>query len=131
VTAGAAAGIGLANITNSPTPPLTCSGAVGNIVCSSTGEGRDTGTAGARTVTASIQLEDAFGNAVNNTGGNVSIALSVAGNGTVSNATLTIPSGQSVSSTTFSLVRASGTGRTVTMTAKVGGTTELTITLSS
>ena len=68
--------------------------------------------------------------------GNQHLDCAIAGGtaGTVNNgatATLTIPSGQSVSSTTFSLVRTTGTGRTVTMTAKVGGTTELTITLSS
>ncbi len=134
VKAGAVAGIGLTNITQ-PTPALTCSGAVGNITCTSTGEGNLFGNvnAPARTVTANIQLEDAYGNAVTNTtGSSITVALSVgATNGTVSPATLTIPTNSSVSTGQFSLVRTAGGGRTVTMTAKVGGVTELTVTLSS
>ena len=135
VNAAALAGIGLTNITQQPTPALSCTGAVGSITCTSSGEGNLNGNANApaRTVTASIQLEDQYGNAVTNTtGASISVTLSVgATNGTVSPTTLTIPNNQSVSTSQFSLVRSAGSGRTATMTAKVSGTTELTITLSS
>ena len=134
VNAGAQAGIGLANITQQPNPNLTCSGAVGSITCTSSGEAGN-GNASARTVTASIQLEDQYGNAVTNTSGS-SITVNVASSGNVqsfvpSSGILTIPNNQSVSSGSFTLVRSSGTGKTATMTGMVGGTTEMTITLSS
>ena len=41
VNASTLAGIGLTNITQHPTPNLSCSGAVGTIVCTSLGEGSD------------------------------------------------------------------------------------------
>jgi hypothetical protein len=137
VNPGAVAGIGLTNITNQPIPSLTCTGAVGSITCTSTGEGNlnGNGNASARTATANIQLEDAYGNAVTNTGASVSIALSVGTTaGTVNGgttATLTVPNSSSKSSTQFTLVRTGGSNKTATMTAAVGGTTELTVTLSS
>jgi hypothetical protein len=137
VNPGAVAGIGLTNITNQPIPSLTCTGAVGNITCTSANEGNlyGNGNASARTATAKIQLEDAYGNAVTNSGSSVSIALSVGTSaGTVNGettATLTIPNGSAVSSTQFTLVRTNGSNKTATMTAKVSGTTELTVTLSS
>ncbi len=135
VQAAAEAGIGLTNITQQPTPNLTCSGAVGSVTCTSTGEGslNGNGNASARTVTASIQLEDQYGNAVTNTTGSaITVALSVgASSGTVNPTSLTIPTNQSVSTGQFTLVRSSGSPKTATMTAKVGAVTELTITLSS
>jgi len=123
----------LTGITQQPSPALTCTGSVGNITCTSTGEGNDNSNASARTVTAKIQLEDQFGNAATNTtGSSITIALSVGATaGSVNPTSLTILNNSSASTNTFSLVRTAGNGRTVTMTAKRNGTTELTVTLSS
>ena len=57
--------------------------------------------------------------------------MTVSESGTVNPTSLTVLSGQSVTSAQFSLVRNQGSGNTDTMTAKVSGVTELTITLSS
>ena len=138
VNAGAQASLGLTDITQQPTPTLTCTGPVGSLTtCTSTGEGSLTGNgnAGKRTVTAEIELLDVYGNVVTNTTGS-SITVSVASSGNVqtftpASGTLTIPNGQSASTAQFSLVRSSGTGNSATMTAKIGTTTELTVTLSS
>jgi hypothetical protein len=134
VNAAALAGIRLTGITQQPTPALTCTGAVGTLACSSTGEGADSGVGNqaARTVTAKIQLEDQFGNAVINSGATVTINLVSSGSVQSLNPTsLTIANGASASSGTFTFIRSAGTGRTATLMANVGASTELTITLSS
>ena len=108
-----------------PNPALTCTGTVGNITCTSAGEGNS-----GRTLVANIELEDLYGNAVTNAGGTVNIALSTTGRGSVIPATLSVPNGASMTSAQFTLTRTSGSGRTVTMTATAGGQT-LTVTMSS
>jgi hypothetical protein len=138
VSPAAQASLYLTNITQNPTPNVTCTGPAGSLTtCSSTGEGSLTGNgnnAAKRTVTASLELVDTFGNVVTNSGGNLTV--SVASSGNVSNftpgsGTLTIPSGSSTTTGQFTLVRSSGNGASATVTAKVGGTTELTVTLSA
>ncbi len=134
VNAAAATSLGLSNVTQ-PTPALTCTGPVGSLnTCTSAGEGslNGGGNAGRRTVTANLQLLDAYGNVVTNSGGTVTVNLTTTGNvNSFAPATLTIASGQSTTSAQFTLVRSQGTPTSATMTAKVGGTTELTVTLSS
>ena len=129
VNAGAQAGIGLTNITQQPTPNLTCTGAVGSVTCTSTGENP---FATMRT-TAQIQLLDAYGNTVTNAGGPVTITLAATGGGgSVNTGSLTVPTGASTTSASFTLTRNFNFGGgTVTMTAKVGGVTQLTVTMSS
>ena len=56
------AGIGITGITQNTTPLLSCTGGVGSITCSSTGESASSGNV----LTASIQLEDQYGNATVN-----------------------------------------------------------------
>ncbi len=135
VNAAALAGIGLTGITQQPTPVVTpCTGAVGNLQCTSSGEGADNGigNAGARTVTASITLEDQFGNAVTNAGSSITINLASSGSvQPLNHTTLTIPNGASTTSSSFTFIRSAGTGLSANLTANMGGPTELTITLSS
>ncbi len=134
VNPAAATSLGLSNVTQ-PTPAVTCTGPVGSLnTCTSPGEGslNGNGNAGGRTVTANLQLLDAYGNVVTNTGGTVTVNLTATGNvNSFSPATLTIGNGQSTTSAQFTLVRSQGNPTSATMTAKVGGTTELTVTLSS
>ena len=66
-----------------------------------------------------------------NTGGTVTIALTAVGSGSVAPASLTVAGAASSSSASFTLNRSSGSGKTITMTAKVGGVTQLTVTMSS
>jgi hypothetical protein len=137
VNPAAATSLGLTSIAQ-PTPTLTCTGPVANLnACTSTGEGslNGGGNAGKRTVTANIQLLDAYGNVATNTTGS-SITVNVASSGSVSSftpgsGTLTILNGQSTTTAQFTLVRNQGSPTSATMTAKIGGTTELTVTLSS
>jgi hypothetical protein len=132
VNAAAEAGIALSSITTNTVPPVSCSGSIGAITCSSTGEGNSSGNV----LVAKLTLEDQYGNVVvNTTGSSIGIDLATSGQGSVSptgaNA-LTIPSGSSETSASFTLTRDNGNNKTVTMTATVHGTTQtLTITLSS
>ena len=125
--AAANAGIGLATVTTSPNPALSCSGAVGSITCTSSGENPNSGNV----LVASLQLEDTYGNAWTNTGTSVSIALATSGSGSGSPSSLSVANGASATSGTFTVTRSNGFSKTVTMTAKVGGVTKLTITMSS
>ncbi len=70
------AGVGLTNVAQ-PTPSLNCTGAVGSVTCTSTGEGslNGNGNAGGRTVTANVQLQDSYGNAWTNMGSSVAITV--------------------------------------------------------
>ena len=137
VSPAAQASLYLTNITQNPTPNVTCTGPAGSLTtCSSTGEGslNGNGNAGKRTITASLELVDTFGNVVTNSGGNLTVNVSSSGSVssfTPGSGTLTIPSGSSTTTGQFSLVRSAGTGTSATVTAKVGGTTELTVTLSA
>ena len=127
------AGIGVTGISPNTTPLLSCAGA-GSITCSSSGEGASNGNV----LTGSIQLEDQYGNAtVNSSTAPLLVDFQTSGSGDVTpggTAALSIPSGQSVSSSTFSLTRDTGTGESVTLTATLENTTPaqtLTVTLSS
>jgi hypothetical protein len=131
VSAGSQASLYLTNITQQPTPAVACTGPVTNLTtCTSTGE-----SSTAQTLTASLQLVDTYGNVTTNTSGsNITVNLSRSGSGatlTPSSGNLTIARNASTTSGQFSLGRASGTGRTATVTARISGTTELTATLSS
>jgi hypothetical protein len=133
VNPGAQASLYLANISQQPSPAISCTGPSGSLTtCTSTGENNDTSTPSARTVTAGLQLVDTFGNAVT-ASSTVTVTVTSTGSSSGSNipSTITIASGHSASTTTFTLVRASGNRQTASVTAKVGGTTELTVTLSS
>ena len=78
--ASAIAGIGITGITQNTTPLLSCTGGVGSITCSSTGESASSGNV----LTASIQLEDQYGNAtVNATANPLLIDLQATGGGNV------------------------------------------------
>ena len=128
------AGIGLTGISQPTTPLLSCSGGVGSITCTSTGEGANSGNV----LTSSIQLEDQYGNAtVNSSATALLVDFQTTGSGSAvpgGTAALSIPVGQSVSSSTFTLTRDLGTGESVTLTATLENTTPaqtLTITLSS
>jgi hypothetical protein len=128
------AGIGVTGISPNTTPLLSCAGGVGSITCSSSGEGASNGNV----LTGSIQLEDQYGNAtVNSSTAPLLVDFQTSGSGDVTpggTAALSIPSGQSVSSSTFSLTRDTGTGESVTLTATLENTTPaqtLTVTLSS
>jgi hypothetical protein len=128
------AGIGITGVIQDADPSLSCVGGVGSITCSSTGESPLSGNV----LTASIQLEDQFGNATVNAGaGTVLVDIQVTGAGNVvpgGTGALSVLSGQSTSSNTFTLSRTTGTGQLVTMTATLENTSPaqtLTITLSS
>jgi len=132
--APAIAGIGITGITTNSTPGLSCTGGVGSITCSSTGESASSGNV----LTASIQLEDQYGNAtVNASASPFLIDFGVTGQGNVApdgTGALTVLSGQSSSSSTFTLTRDTGTGQTVEMTATLENTSPaqtVTVTLSS
>jgi hypothetical protein len=132
--ASAIAGIGITGITLNTTPALLCSGGVGSITCSSSGESPSSGNV----LTASIQLEDQYGNAtVNATANPLLIDIQATGGGNVvpgGTGALSVSSGQSTSSSTFTLSRDTGAGQTVVMTATLENTSPaqtLTITLGS
>jgi hypothetical protein len=127
VSAAAQAGIILSGITTNPSPPLTCSGAVGAISCISSGEPALSGNQ----LVARFTLADGYQNPVTNTtGGPLTISLSATGNGSVTPSSLSVANGSSQTSATFTLTRTTGTGKSVTMTASLGSQT-LTATLSS
>jgi hypothetical protein len=127
------AGIGITGITLNTTPLLSCGGGVGSTTCSSMGESASSGNV----LTASI-LEDQYGNATANATANpllIDIQVTGAGN-TVpgGSGALSVSIGQSMSSSTFTLTRDSGTGHTVVATATLENTSPaqtLTITLGS
>jgi hypothetical protein len=128
------AGIGITGVTLDTTPSLSCTGGVGSITCASMGEPALSGNV----LTASIQLEDQYGNStVNATANPLSIDIQSTGAGNVlpgGTGALSISSGQSTSSSTFVLSRNAGTGQSVTMTATLENTTPaqtVTVTLSS
>jgi predicted secreted protein len=131
VSPAAAAGIVLSGITTNTTPAINCTGSVGSITCSSTGEANSSGNV----LVASFTLVDQFQNPVTNAGAAVGIDLSAAGQGSVtpsgSNAR-SIPNGQAQTSATFNATRSTGNGKTLTVTATVHGTSQtVTITMSS
>jgi hypothetical protein len=104
------------------------------ITCTSTGEQASSGDV----LTASIQLEDQYGNAtVNSTVNPLLIDIQATSGGNVvpgGTGALSVLPGQSTSSSTFTLTRDTGTGASVTMTAMLENTTPaqtVAITLSS
>jgi len=128
------AGIGITGITQNTTPVLACTWGVGVITCTSTGEQASSGDV----LTASIQLEDQYGNAtVNSTVNPLLIDIQATSGGNVvpgGTGALSVLPGQSTSSSTFTLTRDTGTGASVTMTAMLENTTPaqtVAITLSS
>jgi hypothetical protein len=128
------AGIGLTAVSPNTTPVLSCGGGVGSITCTSTGESASSGNV----LTASIQLEDQYGNATDNaTASPLLIDIQATGGGNVvpgGTGALSVLSGQSQTSSTFTLTRDTGTGQTVVMTATLENTSPaqtLTITLAS
>jgi hypothetical protein len=128
------AGIGLTGISQNTYPLLSCSGGVGSITCTSTGEYANSGNV----LTGSIQLEDQYGNAtVNSSATPLLVDFQTSGSGSAvpgGTAALSIPSGHSVSSSTFTLTRSLGAGNSVTLTVTLENTTPaqtLTITLAS
>jgi hypothetical protein len=128
------AGIGITEITPNAIPALACGGGVGSIICTSTGES----DSGGNELSASIQLEDQFGNAtVNTTANPLLIDLQTSGAGSVvpdGTGVLSILNGQSTSSGAFTLTRALGSAQTVTLTASLEDTAPaqtVTVTLSS
>lgn len=130
VSAGARAGIVLTNVTTSPTPGVTCGGAVGSVACSSTGESNTP-----QSLVAGLALADQYQNVVTNTTGTaltVDLATTGNGSGTPSGtAALSVPTAGS-STAQFTLTRANGNNKSVTLTATVHGSTQtLTVTLSS
>jgi hypothetical protein len=130
VLAAAQASLGLTNITVAPVPALTCTGPNGSLMsCTSTGENANTNLS----VTAGLQLLDTYGNVVtNSTGSTITVALAASGNySSFTPSTLTIANGQSSTSGQFTMTRSTGTGKSATMTAQIGGTTELTVNLHS
>jgi hypothetical protein len=133
VSAAAQASLYLTGITAEPTPAVTCTGPAGNLTtCTSTGGGNGA-SAAARTLTAQIQLVDTYGNVVTNTTGSaITISLTASGTAgsTLTPASLSVPINQSTTSATFTFTRSSNNGSSNIMTAKVGGTTELQVTLS-
>jgi hypothetical protein len=107
---------------------------VGSITCSSTGESTPSGNV----LTASLQLEDQYGNAtVNATASPLLIDLQAPSGGNVTpggTGALSVSSGQSTSSSTFTLTRDLGSGHTVVLTATLentGPAQTLTITIGS
>jgi hypothetical protein len=133
VSAGAnVGGIQLAQISQNASPPVVCVGPTDAVSCTSTGEGTTVG----ETLTASLQLVDAFGNTfVNQTGAAVTVDLAATGQGIVSPmgpGTLSVSNGQSTTTNSFTLVHDDGVGNTVSMTATLDETGQtLTITLIS
>jgi hypothetical protein len=132
VGAASSAGIVLSSITTNPVPNIACSGSVGSVACSSTGQGNMTG----RTLVARFTLQDQYGNVVtNNTGSAVTIDLGTTGQGSVTpsgTSALSIGNGSSGTSVAFTLTRDSGNNKTVVMTATVHGTGQtLTVTMTS
>jgi hypothetical protein len=127
------AGIALADITTNATPTVSCTGPIGSVSCSSTGEG--IGGPLATTLAALLQIEDQYGNVVTNTGSSIAIDLTTSGNGSVTpNGTdvLSILTGSSTTSTSFTLAFDNENSNTVAMTATVDGQGQtLIITLSN
>ena len=135
VSPTAVAGLIMGTITTNASPAISCSGSVGSIACTSTGEASSTG----RTLTAKLTLADQYGNAVN-AGADTGIDLSVPTTGTGKDGSvspsgasaLTITNGTSSTSASFTLTRSSGQNNTATLTATIHGTTQkLTVTLAS
>jgi hypothetical protein len=123
---GTRAGVGIVNITTAPRA-LSCSGAIGSLVCTSTNEPSTSGNK----LVASLQLQDLYGNPVNSSGTTV-INLSVGStSGTVSPTSLSVSNGTSTTTGAFTLTRTAQNNKTVTMTAKISLATVLTITMSS
>jgi hypothetical protein len=125
-------GIQLAQISQNASPSVACVGPADAASCTSSGEGATVG----ETLTASLQLVDAFGNTfVNQTGAAVTVDLAATGQGTVSPTvpgTLSVSNGQSTTTNSFTLVPNDGVGNSVTMTATLDATGQtLTITLNS
>jgi hypothetical protein len=127
------AGIAMTDITTNAAPAVSCTGPIGSVSCSSTGEG-NSGLL-ATTMSASLQIEDQYGNAVTNSGSPVLIDLAIAGNGTVTpdgTGALSILNGSSTTSASFTLAFDNEDSNTVTMTATVDGQSQtLVITLSN
>jgi hypothetical protein len=128
---GPALGIVLSDETLDPSPDVSCSGPVGSITCTSDGESNTTGT----TLTAKLTLVDQFGNPVDNTGPSIGIDIGMSGDGSVDPSgagALTISTGASTTSSSFTIARHNGNDKMLTMTASVHGTSQtLTIILSS
>jgi hypothetical protein len=133
VSAGAnVGGIQLAQISQNAAPPVTCIGPLDAATCTSTGEGATVG----ETLTASLQLVDAFGNTfINQTGAALTVDLAVTGQGTASPTglgALSVSNGQSTTANSFTLVHDDGVGNSVTMTATLDVTGQtLAVTLNS
>ncbi len=137
VSAGPAAGIIVSNTTTSPSPALSCTGLVGNLSCSSTGEANSSGNV----LTAKLTLVDQFQNPVlNTTGTNITIDLTKPASGTGSEGTVTpsgaaalsIANGASTTTATFTATRASGNNKNLIVTATITSTSQkVTITMSS
>ena len=128
------AGIGITGVTQNTTSLLSCTGGVGSLACTSTGGFNSSGNI----LTASIQLEDQYGNTtVNTTADPILIDFQTTGQGNVvpgGTGALSILSGHSTSSATFTLSTDTGSGQTVVMTATLENSSPaqtLTITLSS
>jgi len=140
ISADEVAGIRLSNITPPyPDPALKCSGAISAIVCLSIDEQNPNGG----TLTANLTLVDQFGNEVK-TGSIIGIDLVAVGDGDVTvngdkvippgTAALSVLTGNSQTSLSFTLKRSNGNNKIVTMTAtaSVNSTTQtLKVTLSS
>jgi len=125
-------GIQLAQISQNASPPVACVGPTEAATCASTPEGATVG----ETLSASLQLVDAFGNTfVNQTGVALTVDLVATGQGTVSPTglgTLSVSNDQSTTTNSFTLVHDDGAGNSVTMTATLDATGQtLTVTLNS
>ncbi len=127
VSGGSWASLNVTNVSQQPTPALTCSGPVGTLTtCSSTGE-----PSSAQTLTASLQLVDDYGNpTTNTTGWYITVAVSRSGYRTTY---MRIAPNESTTMTQFTFTRgdAGGGSSTATMNARVYYSTRLTITLST
>jgi hypothetical protein len=126
------AGLSLGAVTQDVTPGITCSGTVGNIVCTSWTESTSDGNV----LTASIALDDPYGNlATNASSSPVLVDIALTGQGTVSpdgTGALKIEPGESLTSAPFTLTRALGTAQDVELTATIDGTTQtVSVSLSS
>jgi hypothetical protein len=125
-------GLSLTAITQDVTPGIACSGSIGNIVCTSWAESTSDGNV----LTASLVLDDPFGNVTKNTSSSpVLVDIGVTGEGSVSpdgTGALTFAPGQSLTSAPFTLTRGLGPTQSVEMTATLDGTSQsITVTLSS
>jgi hypothetical protein len=126
------AGLSLGAITQDVTPGISCSGTVGNIICTSWTESTSDGNV----LTASLTLDDPYGNVATNASSSpVLVDVAITGAGTVSpdgTGALQIQPGQSLTSDPFTLTRALGAAQDVEMTATIDGTTQtVSVSLSS